>query len=238
MKLDILAIGAHPDDIEISCCGTVLHHLSLGHKVGLLDLTAGELGTRGNAQTRFEEATNAAKMIGAAVRENLQFPDGFFEHNAENLKAIIRMIRLYQPEIVLANAQSDRHPDHGRAAKLIADACYYSGLIKIETIWENQKQDAWRPKAVYHYIQDYNLEPDFVFDISNFMERKLEILLAYKTQFYNPDSNEPETPISSKEFLEFIRSKNCTYGRASGFHYAEAFNVNRFIGVKNLFDLI
>ena len=237
MKLDILAIGVHPDDIEISCCGTLLHHISLGHKVGLLDLSAGELGTRGDAATRLKEATNASNMIGAKVRGNLEMPDGFFEHSKENIIEIIRMIRFFKPEIVLANALTDRHPDHGRAAKLVADACYYSGLVKIESEWDNAKQEAWRPKAVYHYIQDYNLTPDFVFDISKFMDRKLEILMAYKSQFYNPESDEPATPISSKEFLEFIRAKNCTYGRASGFHYAEAFNANRTIGLRNLFDL-
>lgn len=237
MKLDILAIGAHPDDIEISCCGTILHHIASGHKVGLLDLTAGELGTRGDAQTRLSEAGNAASLIGAEIRENLMMPDGFFEQSKENILELIRKIRKYKPEIVLANSLSDRHPDHGRAAKLIADACFYSGLAKIESEDEGKSQKAWRPKAVYHYIQDYNLEPDFVFDISNYMERKLEILMAYKSQFYNPNSNEPETPISSKEFLEFLKSKSCTYGRAAGFQYAEAFNVSRYIGVKNLFDL-
>jgi bacillithiol biosynthesis deacetylase BshB1 len=238
MKLDILAIGVHPDDIEISCCGTLLHHISLGHKVGLLDLTAGELGTRGDAETRLKEATNASNMIGAKVRGNLGMQDGFFEYSKENVIEIIRMIRFFKPEIILANAISDRHPDHGRAAKLVADACYYSGLIKIESEWDNTQQEAWRPKAVYHYIQDYNLTPDFVFDISKFMDRKLEILTAYKSQFYNPESKEPATPISSKEFLEFLRAKNCSYGRASGFHYAEAFNVNRPIGLRNLFDIV
>ena len=237
MKLDILAIGAHHDDIEIACCGTILHHIALGHKVGLLDLTAGELGTRGDAETRLKEAGAAAKMIGAEIRENLMMPDGFFEQRKENMLEIIRKIRQYKPEIVLANSLSDRHPDHGRAAKLIADACFYSGLVKIETESEGKFQEAWRPKAIYHYIQDYNLEPDFVFDISNYIERKFEILMAYKSQFYNPNSNEPETPISSREFIEFLKSKSCTYGRAAGFHYAEAFNVSRYIGVKNLFDL-
>ncbi len=237
MKLDILAIGAHPDDIEISCCGTLLHHVALGHQIGILDLTAGELGTRGDAETRLKEAAKASSMLGAVVRANLEMADGFFEHDREHILRIVEMIRLFQPDIVLANSQSDRHPDHGRAAKLVADACYYSGLRKIQTEWEEQPQAAWRPKAVYHYIQDYNLKPDFVFDISPYMDRKIEIIQAYKSQFYNPNSQEPQTPISSKEFLEFLRAKNCTYGRAAGFHYAEAFNVNRDIGVSNLFDL-
>jgi bacillithiol biosynthesis deacetylase BshB1 len=237
MKLDILAIGAHPDDIEISCCGTLLHHIKLGHKVGILDLTAGELGTRGDAETRLKEAATASSMLGALVRANLEMADGFFEHDKEHILRIVEMIRLFQPDLVLANSQSDRHPDHGRAAKLVADACYYSGLRKIKTEWDDQEQEAWRPKAVYHYIQDYNLKPDFVFDISPYMDRKIEIIQAYKSQFYDPNSKEPQTPISSKEFLEFLRGKNCTYGRAAGFHYAEAFNVNRDIGVTNLFDL-
>lgn len=237
MKLDILAIGAHPDDIEISCCGTLLHHIDLGHKVGILDLTAGELGTRGDAETRLKEAAEASSMLGAIVRANLEMADGFFEHDKENILRIVEMIRLFQPDLVLANSHTDRHPDHGRASKLIADACYYSGLRKIETEWDDELQQPWRPKAVYHYIQDYNLKPDFVFDISPYMDRKLEIIQAYKSQFYDPNSTEPKTPISSKEFLEFLRSKNCTYGRPAGFHYAEAFNVNRDIGVTNLFDL-
>ena len=237
MKLDILAIGAHPDDIEISCCGTLLHHIGLGHKVGILDLTAGELGTRGDAETRLEEAATASGMLGAVVRANLEMADGFFIHDKEHILQIVEMIRFFQPDIILANSHSDRHPDHGRASKLIADACFYAGLRKIETEWDDQAQNPWRPKAVYHYIQDYNLEPDFVFDISPYMDRKIEIIQAYKSQFFNPDSKEPQTPISSKEFLEFIRAKNCTYGRPAGFHYAEAFNVNRSIGVNNLFEL-
>lgn len=237
MKIDILAIGAHPDDIEISCCGTLLHHIALGHKVGILDLTAGELGTRGDGETRLKEAAVASSLLGATLRGNLRLPDAFFEHSKENMLEIIKIIRLFKPEIVLANALSDRHPDHARSAKLTADACYYSGLAKIESEWEEKTQEAWRPKVVYHYIQDYNLVPDFVFDISTFMDKKLEILMAYKSQFYNPNSQEPATPISSKEFMEFIKSKNCTYGRAAGFHYAEAYNVTRYIGVNNLFDL-
>ena len=237
MKLDILAFGVHPDDIEISCCGTLLHHIALGKKVGIIDLSAGELGTRGNAETRLKEAAVASGMLGAVLRGNLHMADGFFVHDKENMLEIVKMIRLFQPEIVLANSLEDRHPDHGRAAKLVAEACYYSGLMKIETLWEDKAQTAWRPKAVYHYIQDYNLRPDFVFDISPYMDRKLEIIQAYKSQFYDPNSKEPATPISSAEFLEFLRAKNCTYGREAGFHYAEAFNVNRNIGVRNLFDL-
>jgi bacillithiol biosynthesis deacetylase BshB1 len=237
MKLDILAVGVHPDDVEISCAGTILHHLSLGHKVGLLDLTAGELGTRGSAEIRKLEAEKASELLGIHIREALNFEDGFFSYKPDNLLEIIKIIRKYRPEIILANSLSDRHPDHGRAAKIVSDAAYYSGLVKIETNHESISQESWRPKAVYHYIQDYNLKPDFVFDITGYMDRKIEVIMSFKSQFYNPDSDEPETPISSKEFLEFIKSKARTYGRASGFEFAEGFNVNRTIGIKNLFDL-
>ena len=239
MKLDILAIGAHPDDVEISACGTLLRHLDLGKKIGILDLTAGELGTRGSASLRLEEAAKAARLLGLHARVNLQLPDGFFDYSQENLLEIIRIIRYFKPEIVLANSLSDRHPDHGRAAKLSADACFYAGLIKIQTEWEaGLPQEAWRPKAVYHYIQDHNLKPDFLFDISAYFERKLEVVLAYKSQFYDPESKEPETPISGKAFLDFLRAKAQTYGRVAGFAYAEGFNVARTMGVQNLFDLI
>lgn len=238
MELDILAIGVHPDDVEISCCGTLLHHVHLGHKVGIIDLTCGELGTRGTPELRLEEANVASGMIGAVVRGNLEMADGFFEHNKENMLKIIEMIRLFQPRLVLANSVSDRHPDHGRAAKLVADACFYAGLRKIETEWDGEEQKAWRPNTVYHYIQDYNLEPNFVVDISAYMDQKIEIIKAYKSQFYDPNSKEPSTPISGKDFLEFIRSKNRTYGRASGFRYAEGFTVNRMMGVTSLFNLV
>ena len=237
MKIDILAIGVHPDDIELSCCGTLLHHINEGKTVGLLDLTCGELGTRGTPEIRLEEAEAASQMIGALVRGNLEMADGFFEYTKENMLKIVEIIRLMRPEIVLANAISDRHPDHGRAAKLTADACFYSGLRRIETEWEGEAQEAWRPKALYHYIQDHNLTPDFVVDITPYMDKKIEIVMAYKSQFYDPNSKEPETPISGKQFLEFIRSKNATYGRTSGFAYAEGFTVARTIGVRNLFDL-
>lgn len=237
MKVDILAIGVHPDDIELSCCGTLLHHINEGKTVGLLDLTCGELGTRGTPEIRLEEAEAASQMIGALVRGNLEMADGFFEYTKENMLKIVEIIRLMRPEIVLANAISDRHPDHGRAAKLTADACFYSGLRRIETEWEGEAQEAWRPKAVYHYIQDHNLTPDFVVDITPYMDKKIDIVMAYKSQFYDPNSKEPETPISGKQFLEFIRSKNATYGRIAGFAYAEGFTVARTIGVRNLFDL-
>lgn len=242
MKIDILAIGVHPDDVELSCSGTLLRHLDQGKTVGLLDLTRGELGTRGTAEIRDQEAKDAAEMMGAAFRKNLGMADGLFQYTPENLKKIIQIIRLNQPEIVLANALNDRHPDHGRAAKLTADACYYAGLVKIETHDEaGNLQDRWRPKAVYHYIQDYNLEPDFVVDISEYIDRKMEIIRAFKSQFYVPEAKEYakelNSPISGKDFMDFIRAKSSVYGRPSGFNFGEGFNVARTPGVKDLFDL-
>ncbi len=237
-KLDILAIGVHPDDIELACSGTLLKHIAEGKKVGLLDLTRGELGTRGSAELRDEEAAESARLMGAVARENLAMADGFFEHKEGNLKAIIHVIRKYQPEIVLINAVSDRHPDHGRAAKLCADACFLSGLIKVETKEMGVLQDKWRPKAVYHYIQDYYHKPDFVIDISPFIDKKVELIMAFKSQFYNPDSKEPETPISSKAFMDFLHARAQEFGRPAGFQYAEGFMTTRITGVNSLFDLV
>ena len=197
MKLDILAIGVHPDDVELSCSGTLLRHIKNGKSIGLLDLTHGELGTRGSAELRTQEAMIAAEMMGAKVREQLDLSDGFFTQNEADLRKIIRIIRRYQPEIVLCNSVEDRHPDHGRAARMTADACFLSGLRRIETV-ENDGtlQAAWRPKMVYHYIQDRALKPDFVVDISEFVDRKFELIMAYKSQFFDPLSNEPSTPIN------------------------------------------
>ncbi|MBI3518238.1 MAG: bacillithiol biosynthesis deacetylase BshB1 [Bacteroidetes bacterium] len=232
MKLDILAIGVHPDDIELSASGTILKHIALGKTVGIMDLTLGELGTRGNALLRTEEAMKSAKILGVSVREQLTMADGFFENNEAHQRQIIEVIRKYQPDIVLCNAISDRHPDHGRAAKLTADACFYSGLVKIDT-----KQTPWRPKAVYHYIQDNFIEPDFVIDITAYMEKKMESIMAYSSQFFDPNSKEPETPISTKNFMEYVKAKGSLFGRAINVDYAEGFTVNRYIGVENLFDL-
>jgi bacillithiol biosynthesis deacetylase BshB1 len=237
MKLDILAIGVHPDDVELSASGTILKHIALGKTVGILDLTRGELGTRGNAELRTQEANNAAKILGLSVREQLTMADGFFENNEVHQKEIIRMIRKYQPEIVLCNAINDRHPDHGRAAKLTADACFYAGLAKVETKEDGETQTAWRPKAVYHYIQDHFIEPDFVIDITPFMEKKIESIMAYSSQFFDPNSKEPETPISTKNFMEYVKAKGSLFGRAINVDYAEGYTVNRYIGVENLFDL-
>ncbi len=237
MKLDILAIGVHPDDVELSASGTILKHIALGKTVGILDLTRGELGTRGNAELRAQEATHAAKILGLSIREQLSMEDSFFENNEAHQKEIIRIIRKYQPEIVLCNAITDRHPDHGRAAKLTADACFYSGLVKVETKEDGKIQASWRPKAVYHYIQDYFIEPDFVIDITPFMGKKIESIMAYSSQFFDPNSKEPETPISTKNFLEYVKSKGSLFGRAINVDYAEGYTVSRYIGIENLFDL-
>ncbi len=241
MKLDILAIGVHPDDVELSCSGTLLKHIDLGYKVGLLDLTRGELGTRGSAETRDVEAEDARQILGALVRENVGMSDGFFTHNEENLRKIIRVIRQYQPEIIFLNAVDDRHPDHGRASKLCSDACFLAGLRKVKTV-DNQglEQDSWRPKQVYHYIQDRSLKADFVIDITAYMDKKIESVLAYKTQFFqeNEKDNEPQTPISGKHFLEALKAKDRVYGRLINAEFGEAFTAERPLGVKNVFELI
>ena len=238
MKIDILAIGIHPDDVELSCSGTIAKHIALGKKVGILDLTQGELGTRGNAELRTKEANDAAIILGVSFRTQLNLKDCFFENNEENQKKIIEIIRKHQPEIILCNAISDRHPDHGRASKLVSDSSFYSGLIKIETHSDNKIQQAWRPKAVYHYIQDQYIHPDFVIDISDFIDIKHKAIMAYSSQFYNPSSNEPETPISSKHFIESVNSKMSILGRDIGVKFAEGFTVNRYPGINSLFDLV
>jgi bacillithiol biosynthesis deacetylase BshB1 len=243
MMVDILAFGAHPDDIELSCSGTLLSHISRGKSVGLVDLTRGERGSRGSAELRDEEGLRAAELMGAAFRHNLKMADGFFQYSRDNLMKVIEMIRAHRPEIVLANSVSDRHPDHGRAAKLVDDACFYAGLLKIESHDETgNAQKHWRPKVVYHYIQDHNLKPDFVVDITPFIDQKLELVTAFSSQFFNPKakeySQEPETPISSKSFFDFLRAKAATYGRPAGFDYGEGFTVSRTMGVTNLFDLV
>lgn len=239
MKTDILAIGAHPDDIELSASGTLFRHIDMGYTVALCDLTQGELGTRGSGPLRLKEAADAGQLFGVTRRENLGMKDGFFVHSEENMLKIIRVIRKYRPEIVLANAIDDRHPDHGKASKLISDACFFAGLVKIQTKNDDgSEQDPWRPKSVYHYIQDRNIKADLVVDISAYMDKKIESIMAYGSQFFNPSSDEPETPISSKGFIEFIKAKNRSYARDIGVEYAEAFTVERNIGVNNLFDLI
>jgi N-acetylglucosamine malate deacetylase 1 len=237
-KLDILAFGAHPDDVELGCGGTIAKEIALGKKVGIIDLTRGELGTRGSAEIRDQEALAAANILGVSIRENLNMRDGFFVNDEEHQLAIIRMIRKYQPEIVLCNALEDRHIDHAKGSKLVSDACFLSGLMKIETKYDGIIQKAWRPKAVYHYMQWKNLTPDFVVDISNFNKKRIEAILAYGSQFYDPNSKEPETPIATKNFLESLNYRAQDLGRIIGVDYAEGFNVERTLGVNSLTQLI
>jgi bacillithiol biosynthesis deacetylase BshB1 len=237
MKLDILAIGVHPDDVDLCCSGTLLKHIAQGKKCGILDLTCGELGTRGSGELRLIEAANAAKILGVSIRDNLKMADGFFKNDSAHQLEIIKKIREYQPEIVLCNAITDRHPDHGRSSSLVSEACFYSGLLRIETELNASKQQHWRPKAVYHYIQDRHLKPDFIVDITGFWEKKVEAIQAFGSQFYNPASKEPESPISTKSFLDYIESKMRVFGRDAGFEYAEGFTVERTIGVSSLFDI-
>ena len=227
MKLKILAIGAHPDDIELSCAGTILKEIAAGAKVGILDLTQGELGTRGSAELRLEEANNSAEILGLSCRENLKFKDGFFENNEAHQVAIARVLRKYQPDIVLSNAKHDRHPDHGRASKLISDACFYSGLRKIMTEYDGVEQEPWRPKAIYN----------FVVDISPYVDQKIDAIKAFKSQFYNPASKEPESPLTMKNFFDFIKGRMADMGRYINVDYAEGFTVERPLGVNNLSDL-
>jgi len=238
MKVDILTITAHPDDIELSCSGTLLAHIAQGKTVGIIELTQGELGTRGTPQIREAEAMEAAKMMGASFRTILQMPDGFFQYTRENIQQLVYHIRKAKPEIVIANALSDRHPDHGRGAKLAADACFYSGLEKIKTYEEGRLQERWRPKAVYHMIQDRHLKPDFIVDISGFLERKMELIMAFRSQFFDPDNPEQNTPISGKDFLDFLEGRARDMGRSIGVEHGEGFQAARHVGVQSLFDLI
>ncbi|NRT12540.1 bacillithiol biosynthesis deacetylase BshB1 [Flavobacterium sp. 14A] len=238
MKLDIVAFGAHPDDVELGCAGTILKEISLGKKVGIVDLTRGELGTRGSAAIRHQEATAAAEILGVTVRENLDMRDGFFTNDEQHQLAVIKMIRKYKPEIVLCNAIDDRHIDHAKGSKLVSDACFLSGLVRIETDIDGVKQEAWRPKLVYHYIQWKNVVPDFVVDITGFTDKKTESILAYGSQFYDPNSKEPESPISSKNFLESLNYRSRDLGRLAGVEHAEGFTVERYLAVNSLGDLI
>jgi bacillithiol biosynthesis deacetylase BshB1 len=237
-KVDIMAIGIHPDDVELSCSGTLLVHHALGKSFGILDLSRGELGTRGNASTRTTEAMEAARILGATFRHQLDLPDGLFANTPEHWLPVVRALRACQPQIVLCNAPDDRHPDHGRAARLTLDACFYAGLEKIRTEDDNgHPQTNWRPTAVYHYIQDKQLTPDLVVDISPFINRKMQAIRAFKSQFYDPDSLEPETPISSSAFMDFMLAKNQVFGRPIQAAYAEGFLCARTPGVYNLFNL-
>ncbi|WP_175621751.1 bacillithiol biosynthesis deacetylase BshB1 [Chryseobacterium schmidteae] len=238
MKTDILAFGAHPDDVELGCGGTIAKLISEGKTCVIVDLTKGELGTRGTDQTRKEEATEAAKILRVAARENLGLKDGFLVNSEEYQMEIVKMIRKYRPEIVLANAIDDRHPDHAKAAKLVSDACFLAGLRKIETILNDEAQEVWRPKQVFHYIQWKHIQPEFVIDISEHLDKKLEACMAFKTQFYDPTSKEPETPITSKDFYESLTYRAQDLGRLSGVAYAEGFTSEKLIALKNFDGIV
>jgi len=238
MKLDILAFGAHPDDVELGAGATIAKEISLGKKVGIVDLTRGELGTRGSAEIRDAEAARSAEILGLSTRENLAFADGFFVNDKVHQTEVIKMIRKYRPEIVLCNAVDDRHIDHPKGSKLVSDACFLSGLVKFETELDGETQNAWRPKRVYHYIQWKNLEPDFVVDVSGFIEKKVKSILAYSSQFYDPKSVEPETPISNKNFIDSVKYRARDLGRYINTEHAEGFNVERYAAVNSLDDLI
>ncbi|MFZ9660823.1 MAG: bacillithiol biosynthesis deacetylase BshB1 [Chitinophagaceae bacterium] len=241
MKLDILAIGVHPDDVELGCSGVLINEIKQGKKAGIIDLTQGELGTRGTIETRFEEAANAAKIIGVSVRENLKMRDGFFKNDEEHQLKLIRSIRKYKPEVVFGNILDDRHPDHGRAGKMIADACFLSGLSKIETVDENgQSQEKWRPRHLFHYIQDWYHEPDLFFDISDVFEQRMDSIKAYSTQFHTSQNSNagPQTYISTPDFLDAVISRARLFGKRIGVKYAEGFVTQKKIGIKNLDALI
>ena len=238
MKVDILAIGAHPDDVELGCGGTLYKLIKSGKSVAIVDLTKGELGTRGTDETRKNEAAEASKILGISYRENLEMKDGFFQNDEEHQLQVVKMIRKYRPEILFCNAIEDRHPDHGKGSKLVSDACFLAGLRKIETIYEDENQEIWRPKQVFHYIQWKDLAPDFVVDISQEMDKKIEACLAYKTQFYDPDSKEPVTPIATKDFLESLTYRAQNLGRLSGVNFAEGFITEKLLAFKNFDGII
>jgi len=237
MKLDILAFGVHPDDVELGCAGTIMAAIDQGKKVGIVDLTRGELGTRGTPATRTQEAAAAANIMGVSIRENLEMADGFFANDEAHQRKIISIIRKYQPDIILANAPEDRHPDHGRSAKLVSDAAFLSGLRKIETMHDGSAQNAWRPAYTFHYMQDRFIQPSFVIDITKYMDRKIEAVLAYGTQFNSADSSEPQTYISSPQFLETVKARALMMGKRIGVGYAEGYITEKIIGFSN-FDAI
>lgn len=239
MKLDLLALAAHPDDAELCCAGTLAKHKALGYKIGIVDFTRGELGTRGTPEIRAQESAEATRILQLDARENLGLADGFFRNDSEHQLKVIAAIRKYQPDIVLANAIYDRHSDHGRAAALAHDACFLSGLAKIETRDEHgNPQQPWRPKVSYHYIQSQLIKPDLIVDISEFWKVKMDSYLAYKSQMFDPHSKEPQTYISSPEFLKLVEARAIEFGHAIGVKYGEGYTVRRYTGVRNLFDLI
>jgi len=237
MKLDILVLAVHPDDAELCCSGTILKHIALGKKVGIVDLTRGELGTRGTAETRDEEAADAAKILGLHVRENLRLRDGFFQNDEESRLAVIKTIRKYQPEIILSNALHDRHPDHGRAGDLVNDAVFLSGLPKIKTLLEGVDQQAHRPRLLLQFIQDSYIQPDIIVDITDHIDTKIKSIQAYKTQFFNPDVDGQQTYISSPEFFESVIGRAREFGKSIGATFAEGFTSRKLLGVDSLFDL-
>ena len=237
MKLDNLAFGAHPDDVEISCGATLLKYAKEGKSIGIIDLTEGELGTRGSSETRYEEAKRAARFLGLKIRENLKMGDGFIAHSQENKLKIIECIRKYQPELILANSIHDRHPDHAKGAKLVAEASYLSGLRKIETKMDGIPQEAFRPKMLLHYVQDYYLTPDVILDVSETGKEKIELIKCYDSQFFDPSSKEPKTPISGEEFFDYLEGRMLSLGRELGVKYGEAYTIDRTLGIKDLFSL-
>lgn len=237
MKLDILAFGAHPDDVELGCGATLAKEVSKGKKVGVVDLTRGELGTRGSAEIRDKEAAKSSEILGLSIRKNLAFADGFFVNDKTHQIEVIKLLRHYKPEVVICNAIHDRHIDHGRGSQLVSDACFLSGLVKIETRFNGNIQEPWRPKVVYHYIQWKDIEPDIVVDVTGYMDKKMGAVLAYSTQFYDPKSNDPETPISSKNFTDSIKYRARNLGRLIHSEYGEGFTVERYPAVDSLFDL-
>lgn len=237
MKLDILVLAVHPDDAELGCSGTILKHIALGKKVGIVDFTRGELGTRGTAETRDQEAADSAKILGLHARENLGFRDGFFKNDEAHQLEVIKMIRKYQPEIVLSNSLEDRHPDHGRAGDLANDACFLSGLVKIQTQLDGKEQQAWRPRLLFQYIQDRYLKPDIIVDITPHIETKIASIKAFKTQFFNPELDAPDTYISSPDFFESVIGRSREYGKSIGVTYAEGFTSRKLLGIDDLFQL-
>lgn len=232
-KLHILAIAVHPDDVELSCAGTLIKHVQKGQLVGILDLTSGELGTRGTPELRLKEAAVAADIMGVIVRENAGMADGFFQNDETNQRTIIHFIRKYQPNIVIANALTDRHPDHGRAGRLIADACFLSGLRKIETHHEGKQQNQWRPKRIFHMIQDRMLEPSFIVDTSGAEDLKMDAIKAYKSQFHDPNSNEPITYIATENFLDQVKQRDALIGKRIGSKYGEGFICENTPGISD-----
>lgn len=239
MKLDVLAIGAHPDDVELGCSGALINEVKRGKKVGIIDLTQGELGTRGTIETRYQEAADAARIIGVQVRENLKFRDGFFVNDETHQLKLISAIRKYRPEIVLGNILDDRHPDHGKAGNLIYDSCFLSGLRQVKTTDENgREQEKWRPKYLFHYIQDRFYEPDLIVDISDVWEERMASIKAYKTQFHDPNSTEPQTYLSNPEFLDAITGRARLLGKRIGVQFAEGFISKKNIGIRNFDALV